>query len=186
MKRATFYAEKRIANMAQGTSDEQLKLLKEELQRARAEQETQRTLQKAEIDAEKQARGEAARGRHEDMMGQLRAMRELLYEERDSRSQQVEQMDQRHAEEMRRHATTFRQMSDIQAAVTTLRDERRAHSEQLEKERARAKAGEWPAVSDIRQPPNDAIFESETSKLSRKRLRAWLRHEKSCSRWQMV
>ena len=69
-------------NMIRDTSDERLRSLKEDLQRARAEQERHRTLRKAETDAERQARQEAAKGRHEDTMSQLRAMRELLQEQR--------------------------------------------------------------------------------------------------------
>lgn len=124
--------------MVQGPSNDKLELLKQELQHARAEQETHRVLRKAEIDAEKQAREEAARGRHEDTMGQLGAMRELLHEQRSSQAQQVEQMEQRHAEEARRDESTVRQMSDLQDAVTSLHDEQRAE------ERARAKAGGYP------------------------------------------
>jgi len=130
--------------MVQGTSNDKLELLKQELQHARAEQETHRALRKAEIDAEDQARDEAALGRHEDMMGQLRAMRELLHEQRASQAQQVEQMEQRHAEEVRRHESTLRQMSDVQDTVTSFHDEQRAHSEQHAEERARAKAGGYP------------------------------------------
>lgn len=130
--------------MIEGTSDEKLKQLKEDLERARAEQETQRTLRKAEMDADRQAHDEAARGRHDDMMGQLRAMRELLREQHESQTQRVEQGEQRHAEEVRRHETTLRQMSDVQAAVASFRDERRAHSEQCAEEHARAKAGGYP------------------------------------------
>ena len=130
--------------MVQGTSNDKLELLKQELQHARAEQETHQALRKAEIDAEKQARDEAARGRHEDMMGQLRAMRELLHEQRSSQIQQVEQMEQRHAEEARRDEGTLRQMSDLQDAVTSLHDEQWVRSEQRAEERARAKAGGYP------------------------------------------
>lgn len=130
--------------MAQGPSNDKLELLKQELQHARAEQETHRALRKAEIDAEKQARDEAARGRHEDTMGQLRAMREILHEQRSSQAQQVEQMEQRHAEEARRDESTVRQMSDLQDVVTSLHDEQWAHSEQRAEERTRAKAGGYP------------------------------------------
>ncbi|KAF8482869.1 hypothetical protein DFH94DRAFT_730154 [Russula ochroleuca] len=126
--------------MIQGTSNDKLELLKEDLQRARAEQETQRTIRKVEIDAEKQAREDAARGRHEDMINQMRAMRELLHGQRESQAQRVEQMDQRHAEQVRQHESTVRQMSDIQAAVTSLHDEQRARSEQHAEEHALAKA----------------------------------------------
>jgi chromosome segregation ATPase len=127
--------------MIEGTSDEKLNLLKEDVQRARAEQEAERALRRVEIDAEKQARAEAAQGRHDNMMNQLRAMRELLHEQRESQAERVEQMERRHAEEVRRHETTLGQMSDVQAAVSSFRDERRAHSAQLAEERARAKAG---------------------------------------------
>jgi hypothetical protein len=130
--------------MDQGTSNDtsdKLELLKQELQRARTEQETHRALRKAEIDAEKQARDEAARGRHEDMMSQLRVMRELLHEQRASQAQQVEQMEQRHAEEARRDEGTLRQMSGLQDAVVSLHGEQWARSEQHAEERARAKAG---------------------------------------------
>ncbi|KAF8502287.1 hypothetical protein F5888DRAFT_1670973 [Russula emetica] len=126
--------------MVQSTSNDKLDLLKQELQHARAEQETHQALRMAEIDAEKQAREEAARGRHEDTMSQLRAMRELLHEQRSSQAQQVEQMEQRHAEEARRDESTLRQMSDLQDAVTSLHDEQWAHSERRAEERARAKA----------------------------------------------
>ncbi|KAI0278481.1 hypothetical protein BGY98DRAFT_973754 [Russula aff. rugulosa BPL654] len=126
--------------MVQGTPNEKLELLKQELQHARTEQETHRALQKAEIDAEKQARDEAARRRHEDMMNQLRAMRELLHEQRASQAQQVEQMEQRHAEEAQRDEGTLKQMSDLQNAVTFLHEEQGARSEQHAEERARAKA----------------------------------------------
>jgi hypothetical protein len=129
--------------MIQGTSNDKLELLKEELQRARAEQATQRALREAEIDAEKQTREEAGRGRHEDMMSQLRAMRELLHDQRQSQAHQVEQIEQRHAEEVRRHESTLRQMSDVQAAVTSLHDEQRARFEQHE-EHALANAGGYP------------------------------------------
>jgi hypothetical protein len=132
--------------MIEGTSDEKLKLLREDLQRAHAEQEIQRALRKAELDAEKQARDEAARGRHDDMMGQLKAMRELLREQRESQTQQVEQMERRHADQVHQHETTLRQMSDIQAAVAALRDEQRAHSEQFAEERAGEKAGGYLVV----------------------------------------
>ncbi|KAH9992643.1 hypothetical protein BJV77DRAFT_1002028 [Russula vinacea] len=114
--------------MIQGTSNDKLEQLKEDLKRARAEQETHRALRRAEIDAEKQARADAARGRHEDMMSQMRAMRELLHEQRESQAQRVEQMDQRHAEQVRQHESTVKQMSD------------RARSEQHAEEHALAKA----------------------------------------------
>jgi septal ring factor EnvC (AmiA/AmiB activator) len=130
--------------MVQGTSIDKLELLKQELQHARAEQETHRALRKAEIDAEKRAHDEAARGRHEDTNSQLRAMRELLHEQRSSQAQQVEQMEQRHAEEARRDESTLRQMSDLQDAVTSLHDEQWVRSEQRAEERARAKAGGYP------------------------------------------
>jgi hypothetical protein len=127
--------------MIQGTSNDKLGLLKEELQRARAEQETQRALRRAEIDAEKQAREEAGRGRHEDTMNRLRAMRELLHDQRQSQAQQVEQIEQHHAEEVQRHESMLKEMSNIQAAVTSLHDERRARFEQHEEEHALAQAG---------------------------------------------
>lgn len=133
--------------MVQGTPNDKLELLKQELQHARAEQETHRALQKAEIDAEKQARDEAARGRHEGTMSQLRAMRELLHEQRASQAQRIEQMEQRHAEEAQRDESTLRQMSDLQGAVTSLHEEKQARSEQCAEERARAKAGEYPRFS---------------------------------------
>ena len=128
----------------QGTSNDKLELLRQELQHARAEQETHLALRKAEIDAEKQARDEAARGRHEDTMGQLRAIRELLHGQRASQAQQVEQMEQRHAEDARRDEGTLRQMSDLQDAVTSLHDEQLANSERRAEERARAQAGGYP------------------------------------------
>ena len=137
--------------MIEGTSDEKLKQLKEDLQRTRAEQETQRTLRKAEIDAGTQARDEVVRGRHDDMMSQLRAMRELLREQREAQTQQVEQMDQRYAEEVRRHETTLGQVSDVQATVASFRDERRAHSEQCAEEHARARAGGYPRSFCVRR-----------------------------------
>ena len=140
--------------MVQGTPNEKLELLKQELQHARTEQETHRALQKAEIDAEKQARDEAARRRHEDMMNQLRAMRELLHEQRASQAQQVEQMEQRHAEEAQRDEGTLKQMSDLQNAVTFLHEEQGARSEQHAEERARAKAGGYSRFSDGRQSVN--------------------------------
>lgn len=138
-------------NMTQGTSNDKLELLKQELQRTRTEQETHRALRKAEIDAEKLAREEAARGRHEDTMSQLRVMRELLHEQRASQAQRVEQMEQRDAEEARRDESTLRQMSDLQDAFTSLHGEQRARSEQLAEERARAKDGAYPRFSDGRQ-----------------------------------
>ena len=137
--------------MIEGTPDEKLNQLKEDVQRARAEQETQRTLRNAEVDADRQARDETARGRHDDMMSQLSAMRELLREQREAQTQQVEQMDQRHAEEVRRHETTLGQVSDVQAAVASFRDERRAHSEQCAEEHARAKAGGLPRGFCVRR-----------------------------------
>ena len=141
--------------MVQGASDDKLELLRQELQHARMEQETHRALRKAEIDAEKQARDEATRGRHEDTMSQLRAMRELLQEQHASQAQQVEQMEQRHAEEARRDESTLRQMSDLQGAVTFLHEEQRARSEQRAEERARAKAGGYHGwFSDGRQHVN--------------------------------
>jgi len=133
--------------MVQGTSNDKLELLKQELQHARAEQETHRALRKAEIDEEKQARDEAARGRHEDTMNQLKAMRELLHEQRASQAQQVEQMEQCHASEAQRDESTLRQMSGLQDAVTSLHDEQRARFEQHAEERARAKAGGYPRFS---------------------------------------
>ena len=133
--------------MVQGTPNDKLELLKQEVQHARAEQETHRALRKTEIDAEKQARDEAARGRHEDTMSQLRAMRELLQEQRSSQAQQAEQMEQRHAEEAQRDESTLRQMSDLQGAVSSLHDEHWVHSEQRAEERARAKAGGYPRFS---------------------------------------
>lgn len=142
-KRATFYAELN-PNMIQGTSNDKLELLKEDLQRARAEQETERALRTAEFDAEKQARDEAARGRHEDMMSQMTAMRELLHDQRQSQARQVEQMEQRHAEEVLRHESTLGQMSDIRVAVTSLHDEQRACVEQHAEKHALAKAGVYP------------------------------------------
>jgi hypothetical protein len=130
--------------MNQGTSTDKLDQLKQVLQHARVEQETHRALRKAEIDAEKQALDDATRGRHEDMMSQLKAMREVLHHQRASQAQQVEQMELRHAEEVRRQENTRRQTSDIRDAVTFLQDEQRAHSEQRAEERARAKAGGYP------------------------------------------
>jgi hypothetical protein len=140
-------------NMIQGTSNDKLEQLKEDLQRARAEQETHRAIRRAEIDAEKQARADAARGRHQDMMSQLRAMRELLHDQRESQAQRVEQMDQRHAEQVRGHESTARQMSDIQATLTLLHDEQRARSEQHAEEHTLAKAGGYP------QFPMDVNFQ---------------------------
>ena len=130
-----------------GTSDEKLRLLKEELQRTRAEQEKQRTIWTAETNATKQRRDEAARERHGDIMGQLKAMRELLSEQRESQAQQREQMEQRHAGESRLHEDTLKQMSDVQTAVTSLRDERRADWEQRAEEHARVKAGRYLKMS---------------------------------------
>jgi hypothetical protein len=128
-------------NTHMSTSDEKLKLLKEELQRARAVQDSQRNLRKKEIDAAKQSRGEAAQERHEGMMSQLRAMRALLSEQCESQAQQREQMEQRHAEEVQLHENMHKQTSDILAAVASLRDERRADWEQRAEEQARMKAG---------------------------------------------
>ena len=139
--------------MIQGTSNDKLEQLKEDLKRARAEQETHRALRRAEIDAEKQARADAARGRHEDMMSQMRAMRELLHDQRESQAQRVEQMDQRHAEQVRQHESTVKQMSDVQATLTSLHDEQRARSEQHAEEHALAKAGGYPRL------PMDVTFQ---------------------------
>jgi len=175
--------------MIEGTSDEKLTQLKEDLQRARTEQETQRTIRNAEIDADRQARDEAARGRHDDMMNQLRTMRELLREQRESQTQQVEQMERRHAEGVHRHETTLRQVSDVQATVASFRDERRAHSAQCAEEHARAKAGGYPAdsVSDVGLHSDEFFFSRpKIPKPSSKCLRAWLRQEKNCTRWLMV
>jgi hypothetical protein len=172
--------------MIGGASDEKLKLLKEDLQRTRAEQEAQRALRKAEVDAENQARDEAARGRHDDMMSQLRAMRMLLSEQRESQTQQVEQMDRRHAEHAQQHETTLRQMSDIQAVATALRDGHRVYFEPLAEERAREKAGGYPRFPVRCQSSEMMMFVHKTPKPSSECLRAWLRHERSYARWQMV
>jgi hypothetical protein len=146
--------------MIEGASDEKLNQLKDDLQRARTEKEMQRTIRKAEFDADRQARDEAARGRHDDMMNQLRTMRELLHEQRESQMQQVEQMERRHAERVRRHETMLGQLSDVQATVASFRDERRAHSAQCVEEHARAKAGGYLAgsVSDVRLHSDELFF----------------------------
>ncbi len=153
--------------MNQGTSTNKLDQLKQVLQQAREEQETHRALRKAEIDAEKQARDDAARGRHEDMMSQLTAMREILHDQHASQAQQVEQMELRHAEGVRRQENTRRQTSDIRDAVTSLQDEQRAHSEHRAEERARAKAGGYPRFSDRRQRVNFRMMRFESLKTSK-------------------
>ena len=130
---------KRNAHMS--TSDQKLNLLKEELQRARAEQDSQRSLRKKDIDAAKRSRDEAAQERHEGMMSQIGAMRALLSEQCESQVQQRERMEQRHAEEVRQHDRMLKQTSDVLAAVTSLHNERRADREQRAEEQARMKAG---------------------------------------------
>jgi hypothetical protein len=122
-------------------TDERIKLLKEDLQRARAEREAQRTLHMSELAAAKQSRDEAALERREDMMSQLRTMRELLGVQQESQAQCSDQTKQRHAEEMRWRVDTVSQMSDVQAALASLRDERRAADEQRVEEHARTNAG---------------------------------------------
>ena len=117
--------------------------LKEDLQRARAERDAQRTHFKTELAAEKQSRDEAALERHEDIMSQLRTMRELLGEQHESQAQRRAQTEQRHAEEMRWRGDTLRQMSDVQAALASLRDERPTAHEQRAEEHARANVGEY-------------------------------------------
>jgi hypothetical protein len=130
-----------------GTSDEKLRLLKEELQRTRAEQERQRNLREVEINAAKQRRYEEAQEHHKDIMIRLRAMQELLSEQRESQAQQREQMEQHHAGESRLHEDTLKQVSDVQAAVTSLRDEQRADWEQHAEEHDRVKAGGYLKMS---------------------------------------
>ncbi len=74
-------------------------------------------------------------------MSQLKTMRELLSEQRESQAQRRDQTEQRHAEEMRWRGDTLRQMSDVQAALASLRDERQADHEQRAEEHARANSG---------------------------------------------
>lgn len=125
------------------TTEERLKLLQEDLQRARAEREEQRALHTTELAAEKQSRDEVALERHEGIMSQLRTMRELLGEQQESQAQRSDQTKQRYAEEMRWRGDTLRQMTDVQAALASLRDERRAANEQRAEEHARANAGRY-------------------------------------------
>lgn len=124
-------------------TDETLKLLKEDLQRARAEREAQRTLRMSELAATKQSRDEAALERRGDMMSQLRAMRELLGVQQESQAQCSDQTKQRHAEEMQWRGDTVRQMSDVQGALASLRDERRAAHEQRAEVHASTNAGRY-------------------------------------------
>ena len=123
------------------TTEEKLKLLQEDLRRARAEREAQGTLRATELAATKQSRDETALERHEGVMSQLRTMRELLSEQHESQALRRDQTEQRHAEEMRCRADTLRQMSDVQAALASLRDERRAAQEQRAEEHDRANSG---------------------------------------------
>ncbi|KAI0266825.1 hypothetical protein BC834DRAFT_873712 [Gloeopeniophorella convolvens] len=131
------------------TPDEKLRSLREELQRARAERDAQRSLYEADIAAARQSRDDTAHERHEDMMSQLRSMRELLSTQRESQAHQREQLEQRHAEEERRHEDTLRKVSDIQAAVSSLRDDQRADFERHAEEHARAKAEFEEAVKVV-------------------------------------
>ncbi|KAF8274503.1 hypothetical protein EI94DRAFT_1713609 [Lactarius quietus] len=130
------------------TTNEKLKLLKEDLQRARAEREEQRTLRMAEIAAAKQSRDETTLERRDDIMSQLRTMRELLGEQ-ESQAQRSDQTKLRHAEEMRWREDTLRQMSDVQAALASLRDERRVALEQSAGEHARTNAEIERAVKEV-------------------------------------
>ena len=130
-------------NSNMSTTEERLKLLKEDLQRARAEREAQRTLRTAEIAAAKQSRDEAALERREDIMSQLRTMRELLGEQQESQALCRDQIKQDHEEEMRWREDTLGQMSDVQAALVSLRDERRVARDQRAEEHTRANAGEY-------------------------------------------
>jgi hypothetical protein len=164
-------------------SDERIRLLKEELQRARAERDRQRALHKAEIDAEKESRDKAARERHEGTMSQLRAMRELLFEQRESQAQEKGRMEERHAEEVRLHETTLKQMSDVRTAVGSLRDESRADWEQRAEEQARIKAGVFLFLK-ISSFPSDtcASIPKTLKQLSRSCRKVWLRHGNNCYR----
>lgn len=130
-------------------TDERIKLLKEDLQRARAEREAQRTLRMSELAAAKQSRDEAALERREDMMSQLRTMRELLGVQQESQAQCSDQTKQHHAEEMRWRGDTVSQVSDVQAALASLRDERRAANEQRAGEHARTNAEIQRAVNEV-------------------------------------
>ncbi|KAH9978573.1 hypothetical protein BGW80DRAFT_1248944 [Lactifluus volemus] len=143
-------------------SDERIRLLKEELQHARAERDRQRALHKAENDAEKESRDKAARERHEGTMNQLRAMRELLFEQRESQAQEKGRMEERHAEEVRLHETTLKQMSDVRTAVGSLRDESRADWEQRAEEQARIKADSETAVKKL----SESVAETREQLLS--------------------
>lgn len=131
------------------TTDERLKLLKEDLRLARAEREAQSTLRTAELAAAKQSRDEAALERHEDITSQLRTMRDLLSEQRESQAQRSNQTEQRNAEEMRWREDTLRQMSDVQAALASLRDGRRADHEQRVEEHARANSEIERAIKEV-------------------------------------
>ena len=122
-------------------TDERLKQLKEDLQRARAEQDSQRALRMSELAAAKQSRDEAALERHGDIMSQLRTMRELLGAQQESQAQCSDQTKQHYAEEMRWRRDAANQMSDVQATLASLRDERRAAHEQRAEEHARTNAG---------------------------------------------
>lgn len=122
-------------------TDERLKQLKEDLQRARAEQDSQRALRMSELAAAKQSRDEAALERHGDIMSQLRTMRELLGAQQESQAQCNDQTKQHHAEEMRWRRDAANQMSDVQTALASLRDERRAAHEQRAEEHAHTNAG---------------------------------------------
>ncbi|KAH9047851.1 hypothetical protein EDB84DRAFT_1459381 [Lactarius hengduanensis] len=131
------------------TNDERLKLLREDIQRARAEREAQSTLRTSELAGAGQGRDEATLERHEDIMSQLKTMRELLSEQRESQAQRRDQTEQRHAEEMRWRRDTLGQMSDVQAALASLRDERRADDEQCAEERVRANSEIERAVKEV-------------------------------------
>ncbi|KAI0305749.1 hypothetical protein B0F90DRAFT_1700761 [Multifurca ochricompacta] len=124
------------------TADENLQLLEEDLRRARAEREMQRSLRRVETTTAKQRDDEAVQERHEDMMSQLRTMRGLLSEQHKSQAQQREQMEQ---------LMRSKQMSDVQAAVTSLRDERRAYSDHCAEKQAREKAEMEKVVLETRE-----------------------------------
>ena len=161
--------------------------LKEDLQRARAERETQRTLRTAELAAAKQSRDEAAVERHEDTMSQLRTMRELLNEQNESQAQRRSQSEQRHAEEMRWRGDTLRQMSDVQAALASLRDERLAAHEQRAEEQFRANAGEYLYCfenDNFRMMPR--LRPKKLNELSRRCRGTWQRRESNSSQSPMV
>jgi hypothetical protein len=164
-----------------GTTEERLK---EDLQRARAEREEQRTLRTTELAAEKQSRHEAALERHEDTMSQLRTMRELLGEQHESQAQRRAQTEQRHAEEMQWRGDTLRQMSDVKAALASLRDERRAAHEQRAEEHARANAGEY-LISILFENDNLRVMcrlrSKKSNELSTRCRGKWQRQESNSS-----